>query len=509
MNKLSYCLIGDPTAVEGVKQSKDVVLSGLWQWHLAFDKFGKKGDVRLLRRKEELEEYDIIHINMTAGNLALPDMVRDELGDSSDTKLVVNIDFDVMQWGVNWVYPTILMKTVDCADMIFHVESTGADVLTHVLGRKVHTLPHPVDVVGLDRYKKSEREPTITTMWHRYIPDCTLPYFVQKDIPLYRVLLGHSGKVPTHSMYDFVYKHSPFVETIETMSRSSFGCDLYPGRSYGRSVIEFAALAVPCVCSNTIEASRRCFPELSVYPFDVAGANKKFKSIIDSSEKLVDVFTYAYDAVKYYSQENCYNRMVEAIGDIRDINKEWSSIQTRYERRTLEPKPESYTRFAKQIAGEFMNFVGTVGLVLDVGCGNGKYAGGTYESIGHVYLSDTNTIIGLDPLKSSEDRFPVVNSFGENIPFQNNIFDGVVISSVLDHIVDPVVILKEAKRVLNDGGKVFIWSSVQNGVDNPYHLHTWTKESLVEMVSSVFDITRIAEVGNEPRYVSLFIEGSK
>jgi hypothetical protein len=295
--------------------SKDIVLSGLWQWHLSFDKYGKKGEVRLLRRKEELEEYDIIHINMTAGNLALPQMVRDELGDSSDTKLVVNVDFDVMQWGTNWQYPTLMLKAIDCADMLFHVESTGAKILTHTLGRKIHTLPHPVDVVGLDQYKKTEREPTIVTMWHRYIPDCTLPYFAQKDIELYRILLGYSGKVPTLSMYDFVYEPRGFVDTIETMSSATFGCDLYPGRSYGRSVIEFAALAVPCICSNTIEASCRCFPDLAIDPFDVAAADRLFKLLIDDDEKLVDIYRSAYNASGYYSQENCYNRFVEAISE--------------------------------------------------------------------------------------------------------------------------------------------------------------------------------------------------
>lgn len=315
MTKPSYCLIGDPEAVNRPEDGSDLVLSGLWQWSLSFDKHGKNGDIRLLRRKEELEEYDIIHINMTAGNLALPQMVLDELGDSSDTKLVVNVDFDVMQWGENWQYPTLLTKAVDCADMVFHVESTGANILTHVLDRKVHTLPHPVDVVGLDRHKKTEREPTIVTMWHRYIPDATTPYFAQKDIPLYRVLLGYRGKMPTLPMYDFFYRPLSFIDGIDIMSRASFGCDLYPGRSYGRTVVEFAALAVPCVCSNTIEASCRCFPGLAVDPFDVAGANKRFKELMGDDKKLVVAYEYAYVAAGYYSQENCYKRFVEALED--------------------------------------------------------------------------------------------------------------------------------------------------------------------------------------------------
>lgn len=313
MSKLSYCLIGDPQAIAGVRDSDDVTLSGLWQWSLAFDKFGKEGDVRLLRRKEDIEEYDVVHINMTSGNLPLPQMIRDEIGDNSDTKLVVNVDFDVMQWGASWIYPTLLTKAIDCADMIFHVESTGASILEHVLDRKVHTLTHPVDVDGLDKYKKTDREPTIVTMWHRYIPDATIPYFAQKDIDLYRVLLGYTGNVPTLSMYDFVYQRRNYVPTIETISAAKFGCDLYPGRTFGRSIVEFAALAVPCVCSNTIESSRRCFPELVIDPFDVKKAHNIFTSLIDDDEKYVAAYEYAYEAAGYYSQKNCYARFVNAL----------------------------------------------------------------------------------------------------------------------------------------------------------------------------------------------------
>lgn len=511
MNQFSYCLIGDRLAVAGVDDHDKAVpiLSGLWQWQAAFKKYGNDGDVRLVRSKDELEEYDIIHINMSAGNLALPQMVAEELKDS-DTKLVVNVDFDVMQWGANWQYPTLLLKAVDCADMVFHVESTGAKILEHVLKRRVHTLPHPVDVVGLDQYKKTEREPTIVTMWHRYIQDCTLPYFAQKDIPLYKILLGYGGRVPTLAMYDIARKPQPFVDAIETMSLATFGCDLYPGRTYGRSVVEFAALTVPCVCSNTIEASCRCFPDLAVDPFDVKGANQKFKELVDDEEKLVDIYRYAYNASGYYSQHECYCRMVEAIENGgSDLKKQWQSIQTRYERRTSDSKPQSYINFAKELASKFMDFVGIPGLVLDIGCGNGKYAGGTYESIGHEYLSRDNTIIGLDPLPSVEDRFPVVDAFGEKIPFQDNIFDGVVIMSVLDHLIDPTPVLEESKRVLKDGGKIFVCNSVQDEIENAHHIHTWNTEGLLDTISSVFDITRYEEVGPKPPYINLFIEGEK
>ena len=317
MKKLSYCLIGDPVAVQGIKNSDDVVLSGLWQWHIAFDKYGSRGDVELLRRKDELEEFDIIHVNMTGGNFALLNMIRDELGNSSDTKIVTNIDFDVGNWGRNFIYPTMLEKVLQCADMVFHVESHGASVLEHVLKRPVPVLPHPVDVDGIDECKKVDREPMIAVIHHRYYPDATTPYWACRDLPLNLVLMGHlKGNVPTLSMYDQTIPHAPFKTMIENMSKAKFGLDLFHGYNYGRTVVEFAALAVPCVCSTTIDAGHRLFPDLVVDTFDVKKVHELFMDLLKNDDKYIDVFTQAYEKASFYSQQNCYNRFVDALEEI-------------------------------------------------------------------------------------------------------------------------------------------------------------------------------------------------
>jgi ubiquinone/menaquinone biosynthesis C-methylase UbiE/glycosyltransferase involved in cell wall biosynthesis len=757
--KYSYALVGDPTAFEGTKTKKAPLLSGLWLWHRAFDEYGKRGDVRLIRRKEDIEEYDLLHINMTGGNLALPQMYREVLGNSSSTKIVVNVDFDVGSWGKDWPYPTILEKQLQCADIIFHVESKGAAALEYALKRPVHVLPHPVDVVGLDNYKKMDREPYIVNIHHRYEQDITLPYWAIRDLPLYSVLLGYSkGTVPSLPMYDQKYNHLPFLDGIDIMSRAVFGLDLFHRYNYGRVVVEFAALAVPCVCSDTIDASHRCFPDLTVNPYDIKRVNELLKKLLDDDEYCEEIYKKAYEAAGYYSQEACYKRMVAVLeltedagggaiqpsidvsmqkwdalheSELRDYwtnkqtveehkefwakseykekqeeqvkaiileycpsinsildagagtcrlgkalkelghkyvavdfsedmltecgaefetkvakltdlpfsdnkfdlvmclhvirhnnpteyktivndlcrvsgkyvlilnpfvakkedvkqifereifdmpmmpselddmmtnagfrkilveralddykgldafmlyernmegakeedrkeeddvpsskdqhkqqhdkdNELWSQVQNRYERRSNKSRPEGYLKFIKEVVGKFKDFIGVHdGLMLDIGCGNGKFCGESYEARGQVYIDSKNTIIGLDPLKSTEKRFPVVCAFGEDIPFQDGSFDTVVICSVLDHIINPIVVLKEAHRVLKkEGGKIFVLNAIlEEKKGNPWHLHTWTKESLIDMIGEVFTVTRNEVAGNEKGGFNLFVEG--
>jgi len=55
-------------------------------------------------------------------------------------------------------------------------------------------------------------------------------------------------------------------------------------------------------------------------------------------------------------------------------------------------------------------------------------------------------------------NFPNVDvvADGKKLPFKNNVFDVILIESVLEHIDEPELIIKEAYRVLKKKGKIFI-----------------------------------------------------
>lgn len=315
--ELSYVLIGDEQAVAGVRSKKDCLLTGLWSWHAAVNRYGSKGDVRLLRRLEDFENHTLIHVNLTGGNFGLLEYVGELLKDSS-TKLMANMDFTIANLD-NFPYSNLIKTVFKHVDIPFHVDPAGAKALEHLLGRKVWTLPHPCDIECLDKHKKEDREAYITTFYHRYHSMVNVLWLAQTKVPLYRVLVGYTkGKVPALPIFDQTLGHIPFMELVDVLSRSKFALDLFPFPVMGRAVIEAAALAVPTVCSNEIEACRRCFPDLCINPWDVKKSNELFNELIKDDDKYIEIFKNAYLKAEYYGYKACYNRLEQALEEVEE-----------------------------------------------------------------------------------------------------------------------------------------------------------------------------------------------
>lgn len=102
---------------------------------------------------------------------------------------------------------------------------------------------------------------------------------------------------------------------------------------------------------------------------------------------------------------------------------------------------------------EFARFCRFRGNVLDVGCGPQRlpthFRQGTDPDV---------FFVGLDPLVGEQPRdFAFVLGMGEFLPFKAGVFDQVLFVTSLDHFLDPVPPLREARRVLAPGGEVCVW----------------------------------------------------
>lgn len=96
----------------------------------------------------------------------------------------------------------------------------------------------------------------------------------------------------------------------------------------------------------------------------------------------------------------------------------------------------------KELIGEF-------GLGLEVGVGTGRFA------------SPLGIKVGLDPslemLKVAKKRgILTVQGEGESLPFKDKSFDLVLIVVSICFVRDPLLVLRECRRVMKDGGKLVL-----------------------------------------------------
>lgn len=77
--------------------------------------------------------------------------------------------------------------------------------------------------------------------------------------------------------------------------------------------------------------------------------------------------------------------------------------------------------------------------------------------------------IGIDPFFGEGGRqFPFAQAIGEYLPFPSASFPCVSFMSTLDHQIDPLVSLREAWRVLQPQGLIWIWLALRSESDAQY-----------------------------------------
>lgn len=138
--------------------------------------------------------------------------------------------------------------------------------------------------------------------------------------------------------------------------------------------------------------------------------------------------------------------------------------------------------------------------ILDVGCGNG-FVNQLYPNF---------DILGIDISDGMLQNNPHVykKASAEEIPFKDNTFDFVICRSLLHHLDDPKIGLKEMFRVLKKGGHWVCWDPNHNALyetirhifqhtDRFSHLHhSFNAEELFKMIEETgFNITLKRYIG--------------
>ena len=145
------------------------------------------------------------------------------------------------------------------------------------------------------------------------------------------------------------------------------------------------------------------------------------------------------------------------------------------------------------------------GRLLDIGCGCGDLYSIVKDRYDEVHGIDIiPEVVDICIKKGIKARRVDLNV--ENLPYEENTFDSVACFDLIEHILSPMTLLNEVRRVLKPGGEIVIltpnirriWTILRlifkgkspktsDEVLEPYdngHIHYFTSRDIVEMLSA-------------------------
>jgi SAM-dependent methyltransferase/uncharacterized protein YbaR (Trm112 family) len=157
---------------------------------------------------------------------------------------------------------------------------------------------------------------------------------------------------------------------------------------------------------------------------------------------------------KYKIENGNVPVFVESTQEIRSypkILKFLNPPDTTYEYGEL-----GYPRMGDKCEPQKSELLAEPGLMLNIGSSSTRYPG--------VYNLDIGKFKNVD-----------VVADGKELPFQSNVFDTIFIENVLEHVDEPEKMIKEAYRVLRNGGMIYAsipFVFVYHGSPNDYNRYT-------------------------------------
>lgn len=175
--------------------------------------------------------------------------------------------------------------------------------------------------------------------------------------------------------------------------------------------------------------------------------------------------------------EITYNFNVN-IGPPKNINtsEHWDRIQTIENKETWRIYPETNKRIVE--------IIGSNKEVLEVGCGVGILLKQIKANNNKVTGIDISAV-AISLLK--ENGINGVQSILPNIPLNDNCFDVVVGTEILEHMDNDKELLIQCNRVCKSGGKIIfvVPDNCLGPEDEPEHIRKYTPEDFQKLLSSV------------------------
>jgi len=134
--------------------------------------------------------------------------------------------------------------------------------------------------------------------------------------------------------------------------------------------------------------------------------------------------------------------------------------------------------------------------ILDVGCGSGLvcYLSSLRDDIKEIHGIDLQKSILEDArVNVKSDKVMFHQGSAEELPFEDCIFNTVVLTEVIEHVYDVDLLFSESNRVLIPGGQIVLSCPYKGKISDPpfTHVRTISKTMVKTWAEKYFKIERL------------------
>lgn len=296
--------------------------SGLWQWRHAFD-----GDTRfwadLQKRKEQLLDYDIIHINAIADDIGLATEIEPFLK-GSKTKLAINMDISINYFDKH-MHLRDFVSDLHAADLVFGVEPTQVNLMNYLMYITQRKKPgyaaliaHPVNTSMLmDKVfvEYDKRYNILACQYHKYDGHYEIPRMLMVSLPddYIGAMMGYIGTINNADMADIIMPYNNWEKYIYFLARCKVGLEYRTHKAASRFVMEAGALGIPVVTTNDSHMGRLIFPEICHDVGDFVAIRSSIERLIKDEDYRLELARKGIDKLEPYNLKNSKAKMEALI----------------------------------------------------------------------------------------------------------------------------------------------------------------------------------------------------